>query len=48
MQKRYETTSLKSSQDEKKLLQDMKVLKATLPAAEELLKIKPEIDALYA
>lgn len=47
MQKRYETTSLKNPQEEKKLIQDMKVLKATLPSAEELLRIKPEIDSLY-
>lgn len=47
MQKRYETTSLKNPQEEKKLLHEIKQLKATLPVAEELLKIKPEIDALY-
>lgn len=29
-------------------MQDMKTLKASLPAAERLLQLKPEIDALYA
>lgn len=47
MEKRYETTSLKNPQEEKKLLNDIKILKTTLPAAEELLKLKPEIDRLY-
>lgn len=48
LEKRYETTSLKNPQEEKKILNDIKALKATLPMAEELLRMKPEIDNLYA
>ena len=47
LEKRYETTSLKNPQEEKKILNDVKVLKATLPAVNELGKLKPEIDSLY-
>ena len=47
MTKRFETTTLKSPAEEKKILQEIKTLKATLPSAEQLTKITPEIDRLY-
>ena len=47
MQKRFETTTLKNPQEEKKILADIKFLKASLPSAEKLLELKPQIDALY-
>jgi uncharacterized coiled-coil DUF342 family protein len=47
MEKRYKTTTLKSNNDEKKLLQEIKTLKDSLPAAEKLLELKPRIDELY-
>ena len=47
MEKRYKTTTLKSNNDEKKLLLEIKTLKDSLPAAEKLLELKPRIDELY-
>ena len=46
MQKRYETTSLTKA-DEKKIISDMTFLKKSIPNAEKLLTLKPEIDKLY-
>lgn len=34
LQRRYETTTLKNPQEEKKILNDIKFLKGTLPSAE--------------
>jgi len=48
MERRYETTSLKNPAEERKLIQDIKTMKATLPNAERLLALKPQIDKLYA
>jgi len=47
MQRRYETTTLKNPQEEKKMLADIKKLKDSLPNAERLLQIRPSIDAIY-
>jgi uncharacterized coiled-coil DUF342 family protein len=38
---------LKNPQEEKKLLAELKLLKASLPSAEKLMEIKPKTDALY-
>ena len=45
MQRRYETTTMKS-QDEKKMLADIRKMKDSIPNATRLLEIKPQIDAL--
>lgn len=38
---------MKNPQDEKKLIADLKLLKASLPSAEKLGEIKPKADALF-
>lgn len=47
MLRRYETTTMKSPQEEKKFLADIKKMKESLPSAERLVELKPLIDALY-
>jgi len=38
---------MKNPQEEKKLLMEIKSLKASIPNAERLLQLKPQIDKLY-
>ena len=45
MQKRYETTSLTNVQ-EKKVIADINTLKKSIPNAERIIALKPEIEAL--
>lgn len=47
LEKRFETTTLKNANEEKKLMTELKTLKASIPSAEKLIQLKPEIDALY-
>lgn len=46
-QKRFETTTLKSANDEKNILMEIKKLKASLPSAMKVAELKPKIDKLY-
>ena len=46
LQKKYETTSL-SKDSEKKIINEMKQLKMSLPNAIKLHELKPEADKLY-
>lgn len=48
LQRRYETTTLKNPQEEKKVMNDIKFLKGTIASAEKLVEIKPQLDKLYA
>lgn len=48
MERRYETTTMKNPAEEKKCLLEIKNLKASIPNAERLLQLKPQIDKLYA
>lgn len=48
MERRFETTTLKNPAEEKKVMLELKALKASKVPAEKLLELKPEIDALYA
>jgi hypothetical protein len=38
---------LKNANEEKKLMTELKSLKASIPSAQKLIELKPEIDALY-
>lgn len=46
-QRRFETTTLKSANDERAILNEIKKLKASLPSALKVQELKPKIDKLY-
>ena len=48
MLRRFETTTLKGPNEEKKIIAEIKKLKESIPNAEKLVQIKTKLDILYA